>query len=161
MKYRRPADRKEDRLAFGVWPAVSLADARIKRDEAKRLLAKAIDLKAEQKGAQAEAEGAFSFEAIARQWHSGCLKRWTAPHAQAVLRSMEHYVFPHIGNNDIRKLKTRQLLAAVNSADTADKHDVACASNNVLPLLCDMPYRTVSLTATPRWIWLWLWDQLK
>ncbi|MBD1227886.1 DUF4102 domain-containing protein [Xenorhabdus griffiniae] len=28
MKYHRPTDRKEDRLAFGVYPAVSLADAR-------------------------------------------------------------------------------------------------------------------------------------
>lgn len=57
MKYRRPSETKEDRLAFGVWPAVALADARAKRDEAKRLLAKGIDPKAEQKGAQAEAEG--------------------------------------------------------------------------------------------------------
>ncbi|EOS96139.1 Integrase [Erwinia tracheiphila PSU-1] len=51
MKYRRPSDKKEDRLAFGVWPAVSLADARAKRDDAKRLLAKGFDPKAEQKGA--------------------------------------------------------------------------------------------------------------
>ena len=35
MKYRRPSDKKEDRLAFGVWPTVTLAQARAKRDEAK------------------------------------------------------------------------------------------------------------------------------
>lgn len=34
MKYRRPLT-KEDRLAFGVWPMVTLAQARAKRDEAK------------------------------------------------------------------------------------------------------------------------------
>ena len=51
MKYRRPDDKKEDRLAFGVWPTVSLAEARAKRDEAKKLLANGIDPKAEQKGA--------------------------------------------------------------------------------------------------------------
>lgn len=125
MKYRRPSDKKEDRLAFGVWPAVSLADARAKRDDAKRLLAKGFDPKAEQKGAQAEAEGAYTFETITRQWYGGCLKRWPPTHARAVLRSLEHYVFPHIGGADIRQLKTRQLLAAVNSADSANKHDVA------------------------------------
>ena len=32
MKYRRPSDKKEDRLAFGVWPTVTLAQARAKRD---------------------------------------------------------------------------------------------------------------------------------
>ncbi|SFN30086.1 protein of unknown function [Izhakiella capsodis] len=64
MKYRRPSDKKEDRLAFSVWPAVSLADARAKRDDAKRLLAKGLDPKVEQKESQAEAEGAYSFETL-------------------------------------------------------------------------------------------------
>ncbi|VDZ96282.1 Integrase [Salmonella enterica subsp. enterica] len=57
MKYRRPSDKKEDRLAFGVWPTVTLAQARAKRDEAKKLLAQGIDPKAEQKEAQAENSG--------------------------------------------------------------------------------------------------------
>ncbi|OCA52601.1 Prophage CP4-57 integrase [Photorhabdus namnaonensis] len=39
MKYRRPTDKKEDRLAFGVYPVIFLADARAKRDEAKKLIA--------------------------------------------------------------------------------------------------------------------------
>ncbi len=51
MKYRRPTDKKEDRLAFGVYPVVSLTDARAKRDEAKKLIAQGIDPKAEKKGA--------------------------------------------------------------------------------------------------------------
>ena len=54
MKYRRPSDKKEDRLAFGVWPTVTLAQARAKRDEAKKLLVQGMDPKAEQKEAQAE-----------------------------------------------------------------------------------------------------------
>lgn len=57
MKYRRPSDKKEDRLAFGVWPTVTLAQARTKRDEAKKLLVQGIDPKAEQKEAQAENSG--------------------------------------------------------------------------------------------------------
>ncbi len=70
MKYRRPRDRKEDRLAFGVWPTVSLADARAKRDEAKKALAGGIDPKDVQKGAHLEAQGVLTFEHIAREWHS-------------------------------------------------------------------------------------------
>lgn len=57
MKYRRPSDKKEDRLAFGVWPTVTLAQARAKRDEAKKLLVQGIDPKAEQKESQAENSG--------------------------------------------------------------------------------------------------------
>ena len=59
MKYRRPNDKKEDRLAFGVWPTVTLAEARGKRDEAKRLLVQGVDPKAEQKEAQAETAGIY------------------------------------------------------------------------------------------------------
>lgn len=64
MKYRRPSDKKEDRLAFGVWPTVTLAQARAKRDEAKKLLVQGIDPKAEQKEAQAENSGAYTFEPL-------------------------------------------------------------------------------------------------
>ena len=66
MKYRRPSDKKEDRLAFGVWPTVTLAQARAKRDEAKKLFVLGIDPKAEQKEAQAENSGAYTFETIDR-----------------------------------------------------------------------------------------------
>lgn len=49
MKYRRPSDKKEDRLAFGVWPTVTLAQARAKRDEAKKLLVQALTQKPNRK----------------------------------------------------------------------------------------------------------------
>lgn len=124
MKYRRPSDKKEDRLAFGVYPAVSLVDARAKRDEAKRQLAQGIDPKAEQKGAQSEAEGAFTFEAIARQWHASNLT-WSDDHRQRVLTALEQYIFPFIGDMDARKLRTSQLLAPIKAVDATGKHDTA------------------------------------
>lgn len=61
MKYRRPSDKKEDRLSFGVWPTVTLAQGRAKRDEAKKLLVEGIDPKSEQKEAQAENSGGIYF----------------------------------------------------------------------------------------------------
>lgn len=70
MKYYRPGDSKEDKLAFGVYPAVSLAEARAKRDEAKKLLAKRIDPKKVQQEGMTEAKGKFTFEHIARKWHA-------------------------------------------------------------------------------------------
>ncbi|ENR1380706.1 tyrosine-type recombinase/integrase [Yersinia intermedia] len=124
MKYRRPSDKKEDRLAFGVYPAVGLADARAKRDDAKKLLAQGIDPKAEQKGAQSESEGAFLFETIARQWHASMLT-WSEDHSKQVLRGLEQYIFPAIGALDARKLRTSQLLAPIKLVDAAGKHDVA------------------------------------
>lgn len=74
MKYRCPSDKKEDRLAFGVWPTVTVAQARVKRDETKKLLVTA-DPKVEQKEALAENSGVYTFKFIAQEWHTRN-KRW-------------------------------------------------------------------------------------
>lgn len=124
MKYRRPSYKKEDRLAFGVWPTVMLAQARAKRDEAKKLLVQGIDPKAEQKEAQAENSGAFTFETIAREWHASN-KRWSEDHRSRVLRYLEFYIFPYIGASDIRQLKISHLLAPIKKVDASGTHDVA------------------------------------
>ena len=124
MKYRRPNDKKEDRLAFGVWPTVTLAEARGKRDEAKRLLVQGVDPKAEQKEALAETAGAYTFETIAREWHISN-KRWSEDHRSRVLRYLELHIFPYIGAADIRGLKASHLLAPIKVVDATGKHDVA------------------------------------
>lgn len=61
---------KEKLLAFGVFPEVSLANARSRRDEARRVLARGID-PAEQKKAARAAQSSLdagAFEVIAREW---------------------------------------------------------------------------------------------
>ncbi|WP_397608846.1 Arm DNA-binding domain-containing protein [Silanimonas sp.] len=76
LKYRM--DRKEKRLAIGAYPAVSLKDARDRRDEAKRQLAAGIDpgaAKQAQKASRAEAT-ANSLEAIAREWFAKREGEW-------------------------------------------------------------------------------------
>ncbi|PHM50986.1 tyrosine-type recombinase/integrase [Xenorhabdus sp. KK7.4] len=124
MKYYRPTDKKEDRLAFGVYPAVSLADARARRDEAKKLMAQGIDPKAEKKGTASPSKVTHTFEHIAREWHASN-KRWSDRHSQTVLRSLEQYIFPQIGKLNITTLRTSQLLAPIKMIDDAGKHNIA------------------------------------
>ncbi|WER20886.1 integrase arm-type DNA-binding domain-containing protein [Providencia stuartii] len=122
MKYRRPADKKEDRLAFGVYPTVSLAEARLKRDEAKKLLAQGVDPKVDRK--ETEPKTIVTFERIARDWHASN-KQWSEDHSERVIRSLENYIFPHIGKMDVRSLRTSHLLAPVKNVDNDGKHDIA------------------------------------
>ncbi|WP_156933357.1 integrase arm-type DNA-binding domain-containing protein, partial [Xenorhabdus cabanillasii] len=68
---------------------VSLADARAKRDEAKKLIAQGIDPKAEKKRAQSESKGEYPFEHIAREWHAS-KKQWSKNHSNRVLHSLEN-----------------------------------------------------------------------
>lgn len=72
LKYR--FDGKEKRLALGVYPDVTLKEARLKRDDARKLRSQGVDPSAEKKATKtAEAE---TFEAIYREWLDKFSPRW-------------------------------------------------------------------------------------
>lgn len=68
FRYYRPSDNKRDEMRLGVYPEISLKEAREKREELRGLIAKGIDPKLHQQDkAQRQAEQLKNtFEAIAR-----------------------------------------------------------------------------------------------
>ena len=97
---------KEKRLALGVYPVVTLADARTKRDEAKKNVSVGTDpslLKQETKRLGVT-NSENTFELIAREWHTNSVERWSTDHAQAVLHRLELDVFPDFGKTPIKEL---------------------------------------------------------
>ena len=74
---------KENRLAIGVYPAVSLRDARDKREIAKKQIAEGIDPSHQKKldKLQKYISSENTFEAIAREWHAKQAGRLTARHS--------------------------------------------------------------------------------
>ncbi len=62
---------KQKTLALGVWPDVELADARAKRDEARRVLARGIDPSDQMKldRIAASVAAANTFKAVAEEWY--------------------------------------------------------------------------------------------
>src|SRR5438046_985990 len=74
---------KRKLLSLGVHPDVSLADARDRRDAARRLLSNGTDPSEQRKADKREAAGraANSFEAVAREWYEKQAKIWVARHA--------------------------------------------------------------------------------
>lgn len=76
LKYR--LEGKEKRLALGVYPDVTLKEARLKCDDVRKLLSQGVDPSAEKMATKtAEAE---TFEAIYREWLDKFSPRW-APHS--------------------------------------------------------------------------------
>lgn len=106
---------KQKTEAFGVYPTVSLAHARERRWELRQKLVKDIDPAELRKQKKAEDSGALMFESVARAWHASNL-RWDPDHRHKILQSLVTYVFPVLGEKDIRKLKTRDLLLPVKKA---------------------------------------------
>ncbi|MGQ9450681.1 tyrosine-type recombinase/integrase [Leclercia sp. TB492] len=110
LKYRVAG--KEKLLAFGVYPDVTLAEARSKREEAKRGIAGGIDpnvAKREEKLAR-EASVRNTFQEIACEWHASKLYKWSEGYASDIMEAFNKDVFPYIGKKPIADIKPLELL---------------------------------------------------
>ncbi|KVC39930.1 integrase [Burkholderia pseudomultivorans] len=117
LKYRFGG--KEKRYSLGVYPEVTLATARKKRDEAREKLAAGID-PGEAKKAEKRASllaAANSFEVVARGWMD---ERKTtvepAQHAKTLAR-MENDVFPWLGKRPIAEIDAPEILVVLKRVD--------------------------------------------
>lgn len=115
---------KQKMLALGVYPDVSLADARARRDEARKLLANSIDPGDKKKNDKVEQEEARTFEQLAIEWHA-TNKKWSEEHSRRVLKSLEDNLFPAIGKRNIADLKTRDLLVPIKAVELSGRLEVA------------------------------------
>jgi integrase len=125
LKYRLKG--KEKALALGVYPEVTLAEARDKQAKARKLIAHGTDpmeAKREQKR-QAKAQSENSFENIAREWHVNQQGRWTEHHASRVLGSLQREVFPLIGDKPIVQISAPAILEAARRVEKRNALDVA------------------------------------
>ncbi|OPW91526.1 integrase arm-type DNA-binding domain-containing protein [Citrobacter sp. A316] len=110
MKYR--FNGKEKRMAFGVYPAVSLAQARALRDEAKKKLAEGIDpsfAKKEEKLVR-DVQLNNTFQAVAIEWHGTKVSRWSEGYASDIIEAFNKDIFPYIGLQPVNEIKPLVLL---------------------------------------------------
>lgn len=118
MNYRHIG--KQKTLALGIYPDVTLKDARDRRDVARRLLADGVDpgaAKAAQKASNVAA-AANSFEAIAREWFARKGVAWVPSHADRIMRRLERDVFPWIGKKPIAEIKAPEVLQTVRRIES-------------------------------------------
>lgn len=117
LKYRIGG--KEKRLALGVFPEVSLAEARDKRDTARKQVSEGTDPGAAKQEAKrvAKIATANSFEAIAREWLDHMKHKWSEGHHTYTKRRFEAYVFPEIGNAPIAQINAPTLLSVARKIE--------------------------------------------
>lgn len=117
MKYRYAG--KEKLLSIGVYPDVTLAEARDKRSEAKRLLASGDD-PSEVKQAAREAKILAvnnSFELIALEWHEHKRPNWSSGYAEDILEYLRKDIFPYIGKRAITEIKPMDMLSVLRKME--------------------------------------------
>lgn len=129
-KYWRMAYRfggKQKTLALGVYPAVTLAQARRRRDEARIKLAESIDpsiVKQAEKAARAVA-GENTFEAVAREYHGVKKGGWSEKYAIKWLRGLEKDIFPYVGSMQLVDITAPLMLNALRKVERRGNRDAA------------------------------------
>lgn len=103
---------KPKMISLGVYPTITLADARSRRDDARKLVAEGknpSEVRKEQKIAlQTESENAF--EKIATEWHQMKSAKWSAGYASDIMEAFQNDIFPYVGTRPIGEIKPLELL---------------------------------------------------
>jgi hypothetical protein len=134
---------KQKTLSLGVYPDVSLAEARDQREQARKLLARDADPNAV-KQAQKVSDillNANSFELIAREWFAKHSPNWKENHSSKIIARLEKDVFPWIGGRPITEITAPALLAAIRRIETRGALETA---HRALAT-CGQVFRTLSL----------------
>lgn len=120
---------KAKTLSIGVYPVISLREARDQAFEARKKLANNIDPSAEklavraalveQKEVQTQ-NTASIFEAVAREWFEKHCKSlgWEENHASKILGRLEKDIFPWLGKRPIAEITAPELLTVIRKIES-------------------------------------------
>jgi integrase len=118
---------KQKVLALGVYPEVTLAGARERRMEARKVLAAGNDpgdVKKEAKRLMV-LNSENTFEAIAREWHEQRRHEWKPHYAADMLNRIETHIIPKLGKRPIADLTSTEILAAMRIIEATGALDLA------------------------------------
>jgi len=125
LKYR--FNDKEKRLSFGAYPVVTLAQARERQLEARRLLGTGVDPGEFKKQSRRSAvvASANTFEAIAREWFLRFSSVWAKGHSSKVLLRLENELLPWVGSRPIASIEAVELLESIRRTEARGARETA------------------------------------
>ena len=112
---------------MGVYPDVSLAEARDRRERARNQIANGIDPGAAKQAAKqsAKTEAVNNFEALAREWFAKYSPAWAPGHSEKLIRRFERDVFPWIGAHPVAQITAQDLLLVLRRIESRGAVDTA------------------------------------
>ena len=133
-RFRYSFDGKEKLLSLGIYPDVSLASARQRRDDARKLLAHGTDPGEQRKAAKAARAGlaANTFEVIGREWYARIAPSLADTTKEKIIRRLEVDAFPVIGSRPIESLVAADLIRVIERIEQRGSVDIARRVHNYI-----------------------------
>lgn len=110
---------KEKKLSIGVYRDISLADARLKREEARKVVALGGDPSEEKRVEKLAQKVSVEnhFKAIALEWHEYKRARWSKSYADDLMEAFENDIFPDLGKRPIVEIKPLEMLTTLRKLE--------------------------------------------
>jgi len=125
LKYRLHG--KEKTYALGVYPDVSLAEARELREQAKKEIKAGNDpvMKRREQKHHALLQSKNTFEVVVNEWHEQQRNKWTPDHAERVIKSLENDAYPLLRNKPVTDITAKDVLAVIRKIEKRGALEVA------------------------------------
>ncbi len=125
LKYRYNGKPKE--LALGIYPEISLKEARDKKLEARKLIAEGKDPTLEKKKQKvlAQENTTNTFEVVALEWYENRKDIWKPRYADEVIKRLKEDIFPYIGSYHIKEIEPPTLLQVIRKIENRGAYDLA------------------------------------
>ncbi|GAV19913.1 putative prophage CPS-53 integrase [Mariprofundus micogutta] len=137
---------KQKTLAIGVYPSVTLKEARTKRDEAKKLLELNIDPSQAKQHDRREKQSqrmALTFEGVSKEWLIKNKVKWVPEYTNRIQNWLNNDICPWIGSLPIDEIKAVDVLAVLRKAEDRGAVDTA----HKLRSICGQVFRYAVATA--------------
>ena len=112
FNYYKPHVKKRSSMYFGLYPEITLAEARKRRSFARSLVEQGIDPKEQKKDLEVKQGEVYShtLESVAAKWIEVKKKSVTADYAKDIWASFERHIFPILGNVPISQINAPQTI---------------------------------------------------
>ena len=125
FNYQRPISKVRANISLGIFPAVSLADARARRAECRELLARNIDPKTqrEQQASLAADAASNTLERVAKDWLCVKKSKVSGDHGDDIWRSLQLHIFPYIGKETITSISAPLVIRILKPIEAKGSHE--------------------------------------
>jgi integrase len=149
LKYRYQS--KQKTLALGVYPEVSLKDARRMVAEAKAQLLQGIDPGQKKKESKllSREENSNLFSSVARQWWQRQKDSWTAHHAARVWSRLEQNAIKYLGKRPVTEITPQEIITVLRNIESRGALDVASRVLQDIRRVCRFAVQSGLITSNP------------
>jgi len=116
---------KQKTLAIGVYPTITLKQAREKRDEAKRLLAANMDPSTERRLEKLGASTSNTFRVVAKELLMKLEREGRAEATLVKQRWLLHFAYPAIGDRPVAEITAPEVLSVLRKVEARGRYETA------------------------------------